>query len=255
MGTHDGTRPSGVPGKPEEIKGSVVKLLFMDYKIIIPPVFKDKHLKAFFTTKSSGVEVKDISKIASVPPEKIYLPIQKHTDKIALIESSLYPVIADAVITRETGIVIGVQVADCVPILLYESTKGIVGAVHAGWRGTAGSILKKTIKTFVDRFSSSAENIYIAMGPAIRWCCYRIDFDVLRAVSQATGPGDYSINSVDKYCLDLPRANRYQALRAGVPERNIWLSDDCTCCNPDKFFSYRFAKGTTGRQGAFIGLI
>ncbi|MDH4232293.1 MAG: peptidoglycan editing factor PgeF [Nitrospirota bacterium] len=227
----------------------------MNEKIIIPPVFKDKHVKAFFTTKSSGVALKDISRISSVPPDKIFMPIQKHTDKIALIESTLYPVIADAVITRETGIVIGVQVADCVPILLYESEKGIMGAVHAGWRGTAESILRKTVKTFVDRFSCSAENIFIAMGPAIRWCCYRVDFDVLSAVSRATGPGDYCITSVDKYCLDLPRANKSQALRSGVPEKNIWLSEECTFCNPVKYFSYRFARGTTGRQGAFIGRI
>ncbi len=64
-----------------------------------------------------------------------------------------------------------------------------------------------------------------------------------------------SVNKAGKYCLDLPKANKYQALSMGVPEKNIWLSEECTFCRPDLYYSYRFAKGTTGRQGAFIGKI
>jgi len=224
------------------------------HRLIFPDLMKNQ-TTAFFTGKNPGADPAHLSKILNINADKIYLPIQKHTDKIAVIESSLHPVIADAIITKEPGILIGVQVADCVPILLYEATKGIMGAVHAGWRGTAESILKKTIKIMLDRFVCSEDDIYIALGPAIRWCCYHVDFDVLHAVSHATGPGDYFINRVDKHCLDLPLANKYQALRVGIPEKNIWLSEDCTFCNPDKYYSYRFARGTTGRQGAFIGKI
>ena len=214
-----------------------------------------KHVTAFFTGKIPGADPAHLSKILNINADKIYMPIQKHTDKIAVIESRYYPLIADAVITKEHGILIGVQVADCVPILLYETTKGIMAAVHAGWRGTAESILKKTIKIVIERYLCSEENIYIALGPAIRGCCYHVDFDVMHAVSRATGPGDYSINKADKYCLDLPKANKYQALSMGIPEKNIWLSEECTFCRPDIYYSYRFARGTTGRQGAFIGKI
>ena len=104
------------------------------------------HTTAFFTGKSPGADPAHLSRILNITTDQIYMPIQKHTDKIAVIESSLSPLIADAVITKEPGILIGVQVADCVPILVYETTKGIMGAIHAGWRGTAESILKKTIK-------------------------------------------------------------------------------------------------------------
>lgn len=223
-------------------------------RLIFPEFMKD-HVTAFFTGKNPGSDPDNLSKILDINSNKIYMPIQRHTDKIAFIESSLHPMIADAVITKETGILLGVQVADCVPILLYEKTKGIIGAIHAGWRGTAEAILKKTIKVVIERFVCSEDNIYIALGPAIRWCCYQVDFDVLKAVSHATGPGDYSINKGDKRCLDLPQANKYQALSVGIPEKNIWLSEECTFCNPDKFYSYRYARGTTGRQGAFIGKI
>ena len=213
------------------------------------------HVIAFFTGKNPGADPAHLSKVLNINPEKIYMPIQKHTDKIAVIGSPYDPLIADAVITKEHGILLGVQVADCVPILLYETTKGIMAAVHAGWRGTAESILKKTVKIVVDRFICSGDNIYIALGPAIRWCCYHVDFEVMNAVVCATGPGDYVTNKADKYCLDLPQANKYQALSVGIPEKNIWLSEECTFCNPDKFYSYRYARGTTGRQGAFIGKI
>jgi YfiH family protein len=213
------------------------------------------HVTAFFTGKIPGADPAHLSKVLNINADKIYMPIQKHTDKIAVIKSTYYPLVADAVITKEHGILIGVQVADCVPILLYEKTKGIMAAVHAGWRGTAESILKKTIKIVIDRYICSEENIYIALGPAISGCCYHVDFDVMHAVSHATGPGDYSLNNADKYCLDLPKANKYQALSMGIPERNIWLSEECTFCRPDIYYSYRFAGGTTGRQGAFIGRI
>ena len=223
-------------------------------RLIFPELMK-KHVTAFFTGRIPGADPAQLSKILNIDADRIFMPIQKHTDKIAVIEATYYPLIADAVITKEHGVLIGVQVADCVPILLYEKTKGIMAAVHAGWRGTAESILKKTIKTVIERYICSGENIYVALGPAIRGCCYHVDFDVMHAVSSATGPGDYSVNKADKYCLDLPKANKYQALSMGIPEKNIWLSEECTFCSPDLYYSYRFAKGTTGRQGAFIGKI
>jgi len=223
-------------------------------RLIFPDLMKN-HVTAFFTGKNPGAEPDNVSQIMKIKSRQIYMPVQRHTDKIAIIESSLHPIIADAVITKEAGILIGVQVADCVPILLYEKTKGILGAIHAGWRGTAEAILKKSIKAVMDSFACSEDNISIALGPAIRSCCYTVGFDVFSAVSHATGPGDYFSNEGGKYCLDLPLANKYQALSMGIPERNIWLSEECTFCNPDKFYSYRYARGTTGRQGAFIGKI
>ena len=232
-----------------------LRLLFVSIQMnrLISPDLFSKHVTAFFTGKKPGVDPKDLCKIVQITEEKIYLPIQRHTDKIAFLESASGPLIADAVITKAPGMLIGVQVADCVPILLYENTKGVMGAVHAGWRGTAESILKKTIAAAISRYKCSVDNFFIAIGPSIRWCCYSVHYDVMHAVSYATGPGDYAVKKHDKYCLDLPSANKCQAISVGIPEKNIWLSEDCTFCNPDKYYSYRFARGTTGRQGAFIG--
>ena len=94
--------------------------------IVYPDIF-GSHTTAFFTGKSPGADLDRISNIASVSKEKIYLPIQKHTDKVLLLDSDFSPRIADAVITKGRGILIGVQVADCVPVLLSDTKKSVLG--------------------------------------------------------------------------------------------------------------------------------
>jgi hypothetical protein len=209
---------------------------------------------AFFTGKVPGSDIDAVAAITGMKRSQIYLPLQKHTDKVQILDASFEPKLADAVVTHEKGVLIGVQVADCVPILLYDTERKIAGAVHAGWRGTASSILRKTIEVMKNRFSCEPSNIVVAIGPSIRGCCYTVGPDVSEAVHAATGEGIYHKIHEGKYCIDLASANRHQALSAGIAEANLWLSDECTYCNPDKFFSYRYTKGAGGRQAAFIGM-
>lgn len=222
---------------------------------IIVPDNMEGVVSACFTGKDPGNDRTHIAEFYGIAGENIYFPVQKHTDKIAVIEKSHETVIADAVITRQKGLLIGVQAADCVPVLLCDPEKKVVGAVHAGWRGTAQAILKKTIQAFCDHFFSDPANILVAIGPSIRQCCYEVDGEVIREVSHATGNGLYFRTRGDKYCLDLASANQVQALAAGVPPGNVWMSEECTFCSPEKFFSYRFNKGTAGRQSGLIGII
>jgi len=212
----------------------------------------------FFTGKNPGASIKEISRITNTDESLIYMPIQKHTDKVIVFDADLGPVIrdiiGDAVITKKKGIIIGVQVADCVPLLLFDTKREVIGAVHAGWRGTAKTVLIKTIRTMSFRFNSDPEDILVAMGPSVKWCCYEVDNNVANAVGKATGKGDYVRQKGAKFYLDLPAANRYQALSEGIKEENIWITRDCTFCNPDRYCSYRYAKGPTCRQGGFIGM-
>lgn len=222
---------------------------------LIYPDLSHKHIQAFFTGKDPGADIQMISKILKIREEKIYMPIQKHTDKIIMLEASFEPQIGDAVITKEKGVLIGVQVADCVPILIHEKEKGVIAAIHAGWRGTAAGILKKTIKSIADRFICRTDAFSVMIGPSIRSCCYGVDHDVFNAVRNATAVEGFFRKRDDKYFLDLAIANKLQALSMGIPERNICVSRECTSCSPDRFYSYRFAKGPTGRQGGFIGML
>jgi len=223
---------------------------------IKPQIFMKDGIHAFFTTNLLNHNLTDsVAKLTSISKKNIYLPVQKHTNKIHVLDSDLKSVVADAVLTEKRGLLIGVQVADCVPILLYDRDKKVIGAVHAGWRGTAAQILKNTIKTMQERFFSSSEDMLIAIGPSIRQCCYEVGDDVKTAVEVATRfrEGDYYKKN-GKWFIDLSSANKIQALSMGILQQNIWQSDECTFCNPDKFYSYRYTKNSLGRQGGFIGI-
>ena len=111
-----------------------------------------------------------------------------------------------------------------------------------------------TIRMMIDEFYSKPADLLVAIGPAIRWCCYNVGSDVLDMVIASTGDGYYHERRGDKICLDLPSANRLQAVDMGISEKNIWQSEECTFCYPERFYSFRFSKGATGRQGGFIGI-
>ncbi len=227
--------------------------------VIRPPISATNNIRAFFTTKGfAGEDELVIDVLAdelNIASKAIYLPIQKHTNRTQVVESSSESLVADAVITSRRKFLIGVLVADCVPILVYDPEKQVVGAVHAGWRGTASDILKKTILTMGEIYGSVPGDILIAIGPSIRQCSYEVSEEVKTAVQRATGEGDYYARIGDKYVIDLSEANRIQAISSGIQNENIWQSGDCTFCNPDKFYSYRYSKGkVSGRQDAFIGL-
>lgn len=219
--------------------------------IIRPGNLNIPGIAAFFTGKTPGADKNGISVVSSFPEDKIYFPVQKHTSDVIEFNGNASPAVADAVITRVPGVLVGVQVADCVPILLYGRDSGAVAAVHAGWRGTASGIIKECLR----RMGENLESVLVAIGPSVRWCCYEVGEDVLKAVSEQTGPGDYHTKREGRLCLDLPSANKHQAMTLGVPEGNIWMSDECTYCLPERYYSYRRLGASAGRQGGFIGII
>ena len=225
---------------------------------------KKDPLKGFNLSFINGAEDRSVienrSYLASflgLSPNSLVIPVQRHTDKIGIvtdpsIQSSIE---ADAIITSIKGIVLGVLVADCVPILVSNHKAGVVAAIHAGWRGTASGIMKKALTLMEKEFNTSLSNTIISIGPSIRWCCYEVGLDILDAIKKETENfTEFSKKKGNgKYCLDLATANKSQATSLGV--KNIWISEECTYCYPERFFSYRYYKGLTGRQGGFIGII
>jgi YfiH family protein len=230
----------------------------MKMEMFIEPPNITSSAMAFFTTRALNFKNDDIksaiSSELSIPDGSIYLPLQKHTDKVHVLENDTGTVIADAVVTGMNNVLIGVLVADCVPVLLYDRKQRVIGVVHAGWRGTAKQILKNTIQTMTDRFESAAEDILVAIGPSIRQCSYQVSEDVKEEVERATGKGQYFCRQNDRYFIDLSAANKIQALNTGIAPGNLWLSEECTYCKPERFYSYRYSNGPTGRQGGFIGM-
>ncbi len=225
---------------------------------IKPPILALSGIKAVFTTKNLLDNSNRIDEALAADLEidkgSIYLPVQKHTNIIQILEDNPETVIADAVVTDRKNVYIGVITADCVPVLLYDREREIIGAVHAGWRGTSNQILKHTITKIQEKFGCLLGDVLIAIGPSIRQCSYEVGEEVITEVRKATGDGDYYNIKGGRYFIDLSSANKIQALHAGIPAENIWQSQECTFCSPDRFYSYRYSKGVKGRQGGFIGM-
>ena len=192
--------------------------------------------------------------------KKIVLSHQTHTDIVrrvgaadhgaGLFGSELPQ--CDALITNEAGTALAVFTADCTPILLYDAVSGAVGAVHAGWRGTAAAIAAKTVAAMEREFGTKPEDIYAAIGPNIGFCCFETDADVPKAMVASFGTEvEKFIRSVgEKYYVNLKEINALVLRRAGV--RHIDISDACTVCQCHRFWSHRVTKGLRGSQGAII---
>lgn len=164
------------------------------------------------------------------------------------------PYEADGLVTNEPDLVLTIFSADCIPVLLYDPVKRAVGACHCGWRGTVGDMAGKTVRAMTAEFSSNPEDIRAAIGPGIGQCCFLTDSDVVDAVRDSLGnDADGFIESRgEKYAVDLKNINRHFLLRAGMKEENIAVSDECTACKCDKYWSHRKTKGERGSQAAMI---
>ena len=220
---------------------------------------------------------------------------QRHTDMIQVIDSLPHAgeherdgapkLPGDAVVTNRPGLLLAVQVADCLPLLLVDAKRRIVAAVHAGWRGTLKRIAEKTIGRMRQEFGTNPRDIRAAFGPSIRRCCYEVGREVVEAYQgtfsycdelfSRTKPSPSEVHwqqplltdnrelrprpSVtappgEKFHLDLVAANRRQLQVAGVPARSIWTSPLCTACRTDLLFSHRAERGRTGRLLGLVGM-
>ena len=162
----------------------------------------------------------------------------------------------DGLVTNQPGVMIGVCVADCVPILLLDPVKKVAAALHAGWKGTAGDIAGKGVNSMIEMFGSKPTDILGAVGPAIGKCCYEVDAPVMEAFRKGDVGGDCFSREKEpgKWRLDLGSANYHRLLAAGLISTNIAISRQCVSCSHDLFFSYRRDYGDTGRQIGFIML-
>lgn len=192
--------------------------------------------------------------------KKLVLANQIHTDIVRVVTDadclgSLshrdYPE-CDGLVTNTPGIALTVFTADCTPILLHDPVTGAVGAVHAGWRGTVLGIAAKAVDAMVSAFGCKIADICAAIGPNIGACCFETDCDVPEAMLAALGEEAKPFIHAhgEKFHVDLKQINALWLQRAGVT--NINISNECTACAPDRFWSHRVTKGERGSQGAII---
>lgn len=172
-------------------------------------------------------------------------------DCLGSLSHQQYPQ-CDALVTNTPGVAIAVFTADCTPILYYDPITGAVGAAHAGWRGTAAGIAKKTVETMVTAFGCKPSDIRVAIGPNIGRCCFETHGDVPEAMLAALGEGakPYIFPAGEKFRVDLKGINAHFLRRAGV--ENIAIAKECTVCESHRFWSHRVTKGKRGSQIAVI---
>jgi YfiH family protein len=203
---------------------------------------------------------------------------QVHSDIVRVFDSPPgQPCRGDAAATNEPGLLLGVQTADCVPILLVDPKKRAVAAVHAGWRGTLQRIVTKVIGKMAMHFGTKPTDLLATIGPSIGGCCYEVGTEVaVEFQSQFPNASEWfdELRTGDEpnplqwlnmappghqpppknVLLDLRKANRSQLLDAGPIAQNVWVSDLCTACRRDLLFSYRKEGARSGRLISVIGI-
>lgn len=201
-----------------------------------------------------------LGKALGFDPKNAVLTHQTHTATVLAVDerhrgAGLFaPELAecDGLITNTPGLALFVFSADCTPILLQDPVTGAVGAVHAGWRGTAAGIAEKAVQAMVSHYGCRPETIRAAIGPNIKKCCFETDADVPLAMRRGLGEAaePYIWEKGNKYFLDLTAMNRLFLQRAGVV--SIEEAPDCTRCNPEAYWSARITGNRRGSQGAVI---
>jgi YfiH family protein len=158
---------------------------------------------------------------------------------------------ADAALACEPGVLVGVQTADCLPVLLVLPTQRAVAVAHAGWRGTAAGVVRKALEVLLAKGGEPAD-VVAALGPSIGPCCYEVG-DELRPALGPEAEAHFHRGPRGRPHLDVRAVNVDQLREAGVPADHIHHVDDCTSCRKDLYYSYRRDGPGTGRMISFVG--
>jgi len=149
---------------------------------------------------------------------------------------------SDALLTDKKNVPLAIFTADCLPVFVYDAKNQAIALVHAGWRSSKKNILAETIKLMQERFNSVSADLYAALGPAIRSCCYEVGPEFTGSFTAA-----YLPKRNGRYYLDLTGINKKQLLDSGVKDKNIFDPGICTFCRSEEFFSYRKEGPSAGR--------
>ena len=201
-------------------------------------------------------------------------------DRMRVDRMPQQPLAGDGLITDTPGLLVAVQIADCLPIIVADRKRRAVGVFHAGWRGTVKRIVEKGVGEMRKHFGSDPGDLVVAIGPGVQRCCYEVGEEVrtrfeaqfayagslfrevkesdpvrekyplLFLTARAPGHSEWPV----KLFLDLVEANRRQLLDAGVMAKNIDAMAPCTACHTELLFSFRAEKGVTGRLMGAAGI-
>ena len=210
-----------------------------------------------------------VQAVAGVSEFELATVRQFHSGMIRVVERGHGPLATengravlrgDGSLTDVPGVLLGVQTADCVPVLVVDVKQRVVGAFHAGWRGTVARIVERGVGTMRLRYGSKPKDLVAAVGPAIGACCFAVGAEVRDEFESqfAYAPELFSDIGPQTHA-DLFEANRRQLVDAGVSAKKVTVVGECSACTrlPDgrrKYFSHRAEKGFTGRMMSVVGV-
>jgi YfiH family protein len=181
----------------------------------------------------------------AVSSRYIAIPRQVHSNAVAYVSHpGIFPE-TDGLVTDVPGIALVVQVADCLPIFLYDTRKKAIGLVHAGWKGMTRFIVRKAVEEMVRRFHTHTQDLRVYFGPSIGPCCYEVQDNVASHFLKKYVPDGK---------LNLWTCAEDQLVETGVQKEKIEKSGLCTVCLNEWFFSHRASGGKAGRMMAVFGL-
>jgi YfiH family protein len=216
-----------------------------------------------FSTRTSGTAAKIENRerflaTIGVPDWKLVTARQVHSADVRLITAVEAPQVCDALISATPQILLGIQTADCLPILLCDERTGAIAAIHAGWRGTLRRIVARTLEAMQHAFGSTGNDIRVAIGPGLLQCCFEVGPEVEEAfsaefdyVGQLFTRNDHNT----KAHLDIIAGNVSQLVDSGVSQDRIYSTGLCTVCRNDLLFSHRKERGAERPVGRMLGVI
>ena len=205
-----------------------------------------------FSTRLGGVSRGDC--------ESMNLSYSRGDDPAAVRENFERFCGAIGLLTDEPDVVLCTQYADCVPLFFLDPVRRVAATSHAGWKGTAARIGAVTVERMAADYGCRREDILAAIGPSIGPCCFEVDapvWEVFAAMAEFASDGAPACGREDgggKYHVDLWEMNRRILCAAGVRPEKIAVTDLCTRCHPDVFWSHRATGGRRGNLGAFLSL-
>lgn len=225
---------------------------------------------SFTRGESTNIVIENYKRLGNAMgfnPEHVVASSQTHTTNIKIVQQcdcgkgfhqkKDYTDI-DGLITNLPGLVLTTFYADCVPLLLFDPVKKVIGAAHSGWRGTVNKIGVEVVNKMVEIYGCNTRDIIAAVGPSICQDCYEVSQEVIDKFKEAYTPQLWDTlfypTTPPKYQLNLWEACKQNFLEAGILSENISLPDICTCCNPELLYSHRVMGEKRGNFAAFIML-
>ena len=221
----------------------------------------DKSVDINYSKQSRDEIRKILQGMSDYQFRKIISPRQTHTNNVVVInednlDSELQDV--DGVITKLKGVALTIATADCQSIILYDKKNEVIGNIHSGWKGTLNKILNNGINLMIKEFSSNVEDIIVCIGPSIMGCCFEVDKDVVDMFTNNFDDIEEFIklgevkDGKQKYYIDTIGINKRELINLGILEENIYLSNVCTKCNSDTYYSYRVQGQDSGRNVTLV---